>query len=440
MNNNKWSDTLLDRMRHTGDPLADAAARALWKDRNSREIIEELKIISRNHKLDLKNFPKEVKDFFELTETVEIHPEDQAKFDLSAKIFNNYGFCYCGLLFFKALPTGYMCPKPGHVLESTKLLVEFAARRVMETAQFIFAVNNRNWYQPGNPGLEAIQRVRLMHAGMRIALLEDPRPDRKWDIAEKGIPINQEDMALTNHLFSLAMIQGLDEMGIHLYDDEREAIFHTWQHIGQAMGISKELYTTDYKDGWDQYNTIFNRQCLMPNPDGPKLTKALLESLGQMIKRDLPLEKLEDVSMYFLNRNKCWDSLGFHKPGWFDRIFNALAHAITSLSIWQKLFHHHNDAIRSGWLSRIINWIVAKKFGMESHLSRYPKTNLLETISKIILSQLCSKDLQNFDGPASLNPQKPFFFENSLLYETWDLGSFNLDVSEKEVRDAHKSE
>lgn len=82
------------------------------------------------------------------------------------------------LIVFKALPTGYMCPKPGHVLESTKLLVNYAARRVMETAQFVFAVNNANWYQSGNPGLESIQRVRLMHAGMRMALLNDSRPDK----------------------------------------------------------------------------------------------------------------------------------------------------------------------------------------------------------------------------------------------------------------------
>lgn len=431
MTQHKWNDDLLNRMRQTGDPLADAAARALWKDRNSREIIEELRMISKNHKLNLKDFPPEVKEFFEKTENINIHPEDQEKFDLSAKIFNNYGFCYCGLLFFKALPTGYMCPKPGHVLESTKLLVDFAARRVMETAQFIFAVNNQNWYKPGSPGLEAIQRVRLMHAGMRIALLEDKRPGKVWNVEEKGIPINQEDMALTNHLFSLAMIQGLDEMGIHLFKEEREAVFHTWQYIGQAMGISAELYTDDYNDGWNQYNAIFKRQCLMPNPDGPALTRALLESLGKMIKKDLEIEKLEDITMYFLNRKGCWDSLGFHKPSWFDRFFNATAHWITSWILWQKLFHHKSESIRRGWLSRTINWIVAKQFGIESHLSRYPKTNLLETISKLILAQLCTKDLQTFEQANSLNPQKPFFFENDLLYEAWDLGSFNLDVTEK---------
>ncbi|MBK8954129.1 MAG: DUF2236 domain-containing protein [Saprospiraceae bacterium] len=326
-----------------------------------------------------------------------------------------------------------MCPKPGHVLESTKLLVNFAARRVMETAQYVFAVNNQNWYKPGNPGLESIQRVRLMHAGMRMALLNDPRPERKWDLEYLGVPINQEDLALTNHLFSLAMIQGLDDMGIHLYQDEREAILHTWQHIGQSMGICKEMYVTDYKDAWDQYKTIFNRQSNVINKDGPVLTRALLESLGQMVNKNLSIEMLEDITNYFLNDNRAWKSLGLHKPSITDRIFDGIAHIITSLKIWQNLFHHENNTIRNGWLNHIINYLVCKRFGLEYHYDKYPKTNLLETVSKIILNELSKRDLQNFEGGYTLNPQKPFFFENSLLYEEWDLGSFNLDVNDDDI-------
>lgn len=49
MATSKWTDELLDRMRHQGDPLADRAAKLLWENRNSKEILEELRIISRNH-------------------------------------------------------------------------------------------------------------------------------------------------------------------------------------------------------------------------------------------------------------------------------------------------------------------------------------------------------------------------------------------------------
>lgn len=428
-----WNDVLLDRMRMTGDSVADCAAKALWQNKNSKEIIDDLKQISKNHKLILKDFPKEVSDYFEVTENIKIHKGDQELFDKSARIFNDYGFMYCGLLFFKALPTGYMCPKPGHVLERTKLLVNFAARRVMETAQFIFAVNNQNWYKPKSPGLEAIQRVRLMHAGMRIALLNDNRPDRKWNIENYGIPINQEDLALTNHLFSLAMIEGLDEIGIHLFQDEREAIFHTWQHIGQAMGICPELYVEDYSSGLDQYKSIYNRQSNKDNPDGPVLTRALLESIGVMTKVEISLESLEDIVIYFLKDKRSSDSLGMHQPGLSHKIFDAVAHFLTSLKIWQKLFHHKSNSLKQGILFNIINYFVSKRLGLEPELKRYPKTHLMEIVSKTILAGLHNNDLQTYDANRNEHSDKSFFFENSILYEEWGLGGFELDVKDSQV-------
>ncbi|MCC6753286.1 MAG: DUF2236 domain-containing protein [Saprospiraceae bacterium] len=426
MHTNQWTNELLDRMRTTGDPLADKAAQALWREQNSRQVVEGLREIARNHRLQLSGFPQEVADYFRETEQIAIHAEDQEKFDLAANLFNNYGFRYCALLFFKALPTGYMCPKPGHVLRSTRLMVDFAARRVMETAQFIFAVNNANWYKPGNPGLEAIQRVRLMHAGMRIALLNDERPDHRWNM-QLGIPINQEDLALTNHLFSTAMIDGLDQMGIHLLADEREAVFHTWQHIGQAMGICPELYTADYASGREQYRSIFERQCSMENPDGPALTRALLESLDAMLRSHLPLESLEDITGYFLDDPRARKSLGLHPASIGDRIFDSALHFLTSLRVWQRLFHHRNSFAHGSWLSGMLTSVVARRFGLSAQLSQYPKTGLMSAVSKVLLAELSKRDLHQFEAAGGLNAQKPFFFENSLLYDAWDLGSFALD-------------
>lgn len=436
MATSKWTDELLDRMRHQGDPLADRAAKLLWENRNSKEILEELRIISRNHNVNnLKNV-KPLLDYFQETEHVKVSAEEIEAFRVSAKLFNNYGFRFCGLLFFKALPTGYMCPKPGHVLESTKLLVNYAARRVMETAQFVFAVNNANWYQSGNPGLESIQRVRLMHAGMRMALLNDSRPDKKWNM-ELGVPINQEDLCLTNHLFSLAMIDGLDQMGVHLNQDERNAIFITWQRIGQSMGICPELYASTMEDGMDQFHTILKRQSSAENPDGPVLTKALLESMNELLRTNISLEKLEDLTTYFLNDKRSWKSLGMHKPTIFDRIFDAIVHFLTSLKIWQRIFNHNNSSIKGGWFTRIINYFLAKRFNLQEHLSRYPKTNLLESITKIILVELSKKDLQNPNQPGSgdldtLIPGKKFFMSDE-LYKEWDLGSYEMDVNPKDL-------
>lgn len=431
MTETKWTDAFLDEMRLTGDPIADRAAKLLWENKNNSEIIEDLKLISKNHNLDPKKYPRELIEYFQTTEIVEVTDKDLEYFKLSANIFNNYGYRFCGLLFFKALPTGYMCPKPGHVLESTKLLVNFAARRVMETAQFVFMVNTDDWYKPGNPGLEAIQKVRLMHAGMRIALLNDKRPGKDWKMI-RGIPINQEDVALTNHLFSLAMVDGLDQMGIHLTQAEREAVFHTWQKIGQAMGICKELMVTDFKDGMEQYKKIFHRQSDVINHDGPKLTNALLESMKDLLKNKISLHSLEDLTNYFLDDPRTWKSLGLHKPSIWDNIFDKVVHFLTSLKIWQKLFNHDNSVIKGGFFTRFINYILSKRFNLEEHLSKYPKVSLLESVTKIILAELSKRDLQTFNDSSTLDHQKQFFL-SSTLYNEWDLGSFELDVPVEEI-------
>ena len=119
------------------------------------------------------------------------------------------------------------------------------------------------------------------------------------------------------------MIDGLDQMGVHLTYDERNAIFITWQRIGQSMGISPELYSNNMEDGMDQFKTILKRQSAAENPDGPILTKALLESMNELLRTNISLERLEDLTIYFLNDKRSWRSLGMHKPTIFDRIFDA---------------------------------------------------------------------------------------------------------------------
>ena len=72
--------------------------------------------------------------------------------------------------------------------------------------------------------------------------------------------------------------------------------------------------------------------------------------------------------------------------------------------------------------------IVARRFGLSSQLSRYPKTGLMSAVSKVLLAELSKRDLHQFESAGGLNAQKPFFFENSMLYDAWDLESFSLDV------------
>ncbi|HMQ07604.1 MAG TPA: oxygenase MpaB family protein [Saprospiraceae bacterium] len=437
---NKWSNELLDRMRETGDPEADKVAAILWKNRNNKNIVEDLRMISRDHHLKTHeniqniglhsglsdNEVETIAGYFESVENISknFNSKDYEYFNTSAELFRRYGFNITLLLFFKSLPTGYMCPKPGHVLESTKLLEDFAARRVMETAQFVFAVNTANWYEPHSAGMNAIQRVRLMHAGMRMALLNDNRPGREWN-PELGVPINQEDLALTNHLFSLAIIEGLDQMGIHLFDNERHAIFHTWQKIGHAMGIGEELIADDYEEGWNQYTTILERQISENNPAGSPLTHALLSAMNEITHEDIPMKALEDLTYYFLNDRRAIPSLGLHPPSIFERFFIIGIQYIMSLKLWKRMFHHNRSGVFNNAFRRAVNGFLVKKYQLHPYMRAHKGVNPLEAFSKVMLNELHKRDLTNFEKSNQEDIQKKFLLDDE-LYMAWDLGGFEL--------------
>ncbi|MEL6988852.1 MAG: oxygenase MpaB family protein, partial [Bacteroidota bacterium] len=356
-------------MRLHGDPLADQAADYLWNDPNC-DIRGDLKQIIKNHRSPFPNAIKELDTYNYVNEEGEqalqayfnfgrnfeasLTDFDKQMFAKNAEIFAKNGFFITFLLFFKSLPTGYMSPNPALVLRSSTLLEQFAARRVMETAQFVFAVNDAEWYKFENLGMQYIMRTRMMHAGMRRSLQKNgllkhrpqieltenkdkhkkrksnstqeqstPKSDDtriQWDTNKHGVPINQEDLTLTNYLFSLTIIDGLKQMGIHLTEEEQNALYHTWQKIGEAMGIDKTMLRPDIKEGRSHFEFILNKGISENNPSGPALTEALLRAMNTIIGQEISLGRLEHITMYFLHDKRALKSLGLHHQSWYGHI------------------------------------------------------------------------------------------------------------------------
>jgi len=429
------SDELLDKMRLTGDVLADPIAELLWQDDNC-DIMSDLKKLSMSdmpsikasvHNLDtIKYLSQEdiaiIDKYFEDTAKVEqnVTFEELEFFRINAKMFDRYGYFITLILFFKSLPIGYMCPKPATVLHETKLLEKFAARRVMETAQFIFAVNDPEWYKHDNTGLQAIRKVRLLHAGMRLAIKKRGKDGKPWDEKEMGIPINQEDLALTNHLFSLAILEGLDALGIHFTQKERKAVFHTWQKIGQTMGICKELFMEDMGDAWKQYNRILDRSISKDNISGVHLTEALLKAMNEITGENIPMVTLEHATMYLVNDSRVWDSLGLHKPSVLDRVLNAVLHFILSWKLWQWLFHRTKNNRFMNMVNNTARKVLMKKFGLGPLIKANPGKNPLKIFATEVLDQLQKRDRKTFKKLTPAQRDRTFLRENR-QFESWNL-------------------
>lgn len=145
------------------------------------------------------------------------------------------------------------------------------------------------------PGFIAARKVRMLHASMRFMLLHPEamsgaRPSgtpqtlsdalrqqysvRKWPTAERGVPVNQEDLAYTLLTFSYLLPRGLEIWGCRVTLEQKEAFLHLWKVIGHIMGIREDLMT----DRWDEAQALFERiaeRQVGPSEAGVALTDAV---------------------------------------------------------------------------------------------------------------------------------------------------------------------
>lgn len=255
-------------------------------------------------------------------------------------------------LIFRSLPTTYMAQKPAHVLDLTKLLENYAERRIIETAQFVFDVMEKGWYNPEKRGIRTIQRVRLMHASMRHLIMHSIEHDPE-DMAypwkdEWGLPISQEDMLATLQTFSLELIHGLERLGIHLNQQEMDDWFFAWEKIGQILGVEPDLLPRNRAQAQHIQNMIYEQLFMKNNEPGEKLIKALVKTIKDLSPSNF-LKKHVLVIMRYMIDNDDWYFNYLKLPGGAQHRFFLFL-----MTIAMHIY---------GWLTRITggsNSFVAK--------------------------------------------------------------------------------
>lgn len=178
------------------------------------------------------------------------------------------------------------------------------------------------------PGFIAARKVRMLHASMRFMLLHPEAmaalrsaapasaaasspPEtlsaalrqryahQPWPTAERGVPVNQEDLAYTLLTFSYLLPRGLEIWGCRLSLEEKEAFLHLWKVVGHIMGIRDDLMT----DRWDEAQALFERiaaRQAAPSEAGVALTDAVAWFLGSylpewgVLRRYLPWTLIAD--------------------------------------------------------------------------------------------------------------------------------------------------
>jgi hypothetical protein len=346
----KWTDALLDRMRKTGDELADKPVKKVLDSGGVDAVNALLRTLVRNDQPAPEELPAEIQDY--LAESLAL-PEwaDMRKIKRGQQLYDTWGVLITLCLFCASLPASYAAAKGVKVLYLTARLDTDARRRVIETGQFlidVLAVGGLD--DEHGKGRRTIQRVRLMHAAVRNLIEErNKQQPGLWD-PDWGTPINQEDLAGTRLAFSYIVADSLPRLGVRLPAKDVDAYLHLWDVIGHLMGVDDELRVHGKADAKALVDAIRDRQ-FRASPEGQDMTKALLGLMDEMTP--------------------------FHR---FDETIPPLIRHLIGDDIADMLDVPESKLPEVGQLARLNKWFFVHVFG-QSHRDS-PRYELISRIAR----------------------------------------------------------
>ncbi|MAE93344.1 MAG: hypothetical protein CL910_01650 [Deltaproteobacteria bacterium] len=277
----RWNDAFLNEMRLAGDRPADSMV---------DKYLEGAEVVDATDRLMGTLFgPGDASQTLppELRQLVGPSEEAARSFDADAvrtgqKVFRQHGPEIMMVLACYSLPAAYAARRGVQVLRDTGRLVKNPELRLLDTAQILTKMMSPNALEADHPGIVAARKVRLIHAVVRHRIANDPKYD--WDPEQRdpdsdiplGLPINQEDLAGTLLVFSYAILDGLDTLGIEVDGSHREAYMATWHYLAPILGLIPEMIPEDFEDAGALMQRIHERQHAASTA-GREMTSALLD-------------------------------------------------------------------------------------------------------------------------------------------------------------------
>ncbi|MEE2730968.1 MAG: oxygenase MpaB family protein [Pseudomonadota bacterium] len=297
----KYADQVMDRMRYTCDPLADAVAARIERGRPS-QMIDEV----------LRRARTEGGDFAAYVEHMNTVPAwvDWEQIEHARQVLLAFAGVRGIALLVSSLVEGYSLSKAAHVLVATGRLHQDVLRRIYETGQMTHNMLVPGGLQVGGPGHRTVMEVRLLHAMVRKYLKQ-----RGWETELYDEPVNQEDMAFTVIEFDYLSLRGMERMGARLKEDDKKAVHHYWRYGAHLNGVCEEMLTDSLEEEIYQYERIRERQ-YSPNEESRMLAQVVINALAGQPTFNLPEGLLNELSrmclgneladVYELPRDRKW--------------------------------------------------------------------------------------------------------------------------------------
>jgi len=311
-----WSDALLDSMRQVCDPPADDVIARIFSSGGLKQVNSLMATLVVNDQVDPAALPAYVREFLDASAVLPSWA-DMSRIQIGEQLFWKYGPVMITALFCDALPFCYLGRKGVQVLALTARLYTNPLRRVLETAQFLVDTLQTGGFGATGNGIRAAQKVRMMHAVVRVQVRESGFWQTDFDM-----PINQEDLAGTLMSFSVVLLDALEKLGFILTTEEQEAYLHCWKVIGHILGVRDELSPPDVASARSLAATIQERQA-GDCPEGRMMTEALVGMMQQHAPLHL-FQHVPAVLIRYLLGDPWADILGVHCPPWEEALAGLL--------------------------------------------------------------------------------------------------------------------
>ncbi|AQG82279.1 oxygenase MpaB family protein [Spirosoma montaniterrae] len=303
-----FTDKLLDHYRQQGDPPADAVITAVAEQTGREGVGALMRWLGDTGNFSTDEQPEPIQRFF--IEHAHL-PEwaDQTRMQRGMAFFQKHTALIGLTLGTYSLPYTYLGANGVRLLWLTERIKNDTARRLQETGEWVFAVNNpknfplappspptplpkreRGAMLPdGSPlsrfgrgaggegdGIERTLKIRLIHAASRWFGLQSGRWNMAW-----GMPVNQEDMAGTNLAFSYIVLKGLRKMGVTTSEQNEEDYLHHINVVGSLNGLAEELMPHNLREAYHLDRQIARRQ-FRASEAGTGLTRSLLNAIADV--------------------------------------------------------------------------------------------------------------------------------------------------------------
>jgi hypothetical protein len=359
----RWSHAFLDRMRLVADPEVDHLARALFAAEGPSGLIRMTRALEDWEAPIPDTLPAAMREWFAAPVAYPAFV-DPAKIRVAERLFIAYGPVSSVALLMCAVPHFFTNPAGARAFYLAKIFSPESLRnRLLEITQFITSFTQYGglaqfWLAPAQrdatanpsgvrkgPGITTVQKLRMIHAGIRVMLALPREPDRRWNTDRCGQPINQEDLCEAILCFCFCTIDALAKLGIEQTPAEQDATLCAWKTVGHLLGLSEDLQPVDVSEARALHKVLFERSCMETRE-----SKVLIQELIHIMQGIVPwgLRRVPPTLMRYLMGRRVADQLEVPRLGvlggvlvgtrwlWRDRqVFFRLARLISpSLVHW----------------------------------------------------------------------------------------------------------